>query len=68
MNNEHLYIISFVTCRKKEPEPTQNFSAPAPAQILNRLRLQAKTPWLRLRNTASITFESFWFVVNLSYR
>ena len=48
MSNEHLKIISFFTCQKKEPEPTQNIgsgsssnfkSAPAPAPT--------KKPWLR---------------------
>ena len=43
MKNEHLYIISFFTCQEKEPELTPKNIARAPAQILNRLRLQPKT-------------------------
>ena len=51
---------------KKEPEPTQ-LSAPAPAKILNRLRLQPKnlyTDRLRLRNTGNnckIDRVSLWY-------
>ena len=53
MKNEHLYIILFFTYKKGAGADPQK-SAPAPAQILNRLRLQPKnlgSDRLRLRNT-----------------